>query len=48
MKKIKKDAEWVLQELEKHLPFEGSNYCECSADVVYYITQIRKELRRKK
>ena len=44
----KQTAEWVLQELEKHLPFQGSNYCECSADLVYYIEQIRKELKRGK
>ena len=46
MKKAKKDAEWALQELEQHLPFSGSNYCECSADLVYYIGQIRNQLRR--
>ena len=48
MKKVKKDAEWVLKEIEKHLPFEGQNYCDCSADLVYYIQQVRRELRRKK
>lgn len=47
IKLIKKDAEWALKELEKHLPFSGSNYCECSADLVYYIAQVRKELNRK-
>lgn len=44
---MKKDAEWALQELEKYLPL-NSQFCDCSADLVYYITQIRKELRRKK
>ena len=44
----KYSAEWALQEIENHLPFEGTNYCECSADLVYYIAQIRRELRRKK
>ena len=46
MKKIKKDAEWALRQIEQHLPFEGTNYCECSADLVYYIAQVRRELKR--
>lgn len=43
-----KDAEWALQELEKHLPLSNEYPCECSADIVYYIAQIRKELKRGK
>lgn len=50
IKAIKKDAEWALREIEKYLPFQGfgTNLCECSADLVYYIGLVRKELRRKK
>ena len=48
MKKVKKDAEWALRQIEQQLPFEGTNFCECSADLVYYIAQVRRELRRKK
>lgn len=36
-------AHWALNQIEKCLPFSSRN-CDCSADIFYYLGQIRKKL----
>ena len=45
---MKKDAKWVIKKIYDKLPFCSGRTCDCSADLVYYLEQIEKELENGK